>query len=130
LETAVDLCHQAHNIAAAQGDRQTMAYALLHAGQALTAQGAWEPAVVQLQQAIALRNEMNQPYLLAEARAHYAFALWEMGQGQNAATEIRAIQPFLTDPGLQTVEFPARVREIYHMISSLDQETPQGDGRS
>jgi len=86
------------------GDRSSLGYVLNGVGRVLMETGRAAEALAPLRSAIALREELAQPHLLAESRLYLAEALADSGDLAAARESLEAALPTLEASGLETIE--------------------------
>lgn len=104
VETALAYLAEALSGTYLSEDRPVRGYVLNVTGRVLLEAGRPAESLAPLRQALALREELGQPHLVAESRALVGVAAMELGDVAAAMAEIEPVLAFLETGELETVE--------------------------
>jgi predicted ATPase/class 3 adenylate cyclase len=105
------------------GDRPLRGYILNGIGRVLVESGRTAEALATLHAAIALRDDLSQPHLVAESRAYLAEALATLGDLSGALSEAEAVLSFVEEGQLETDDDTRRVLlALYRVLHAAGDE--------
>lgn len=115
-QDALRQAKQALTIFEQLGDRLGLAFSQTNLGRAHGDLGEWADAQAAYETALALREELAQPHLVAEVRAGLAQVLWEEGERAAAEKQLEEIVPYLLDNDPDGLEAPFAVYERMYWL--------------
>jgi class 3 adenylate cyclase/tetratricopeptide (TPR) repeat protein len=107
--TALEQCERALEIERDIGDRQGEGYSLTYMALALEGLGKLEAAAATYEEALCLRREIGQDALVIDDLGGLAQVALQQGHISQALTHVEEILTWITQHGLEGIEYPLRV---------------------